>query len=82
MLYKSEITNEISDLRFLGEVKTTVPWPYDNRSAYLKVCSMPSKGGDAIIVCIKSVEDFFLGTEIEKDPKCTEMTINYCTCYI
>ena len=55
LLYKSEQTHEFSNLRFLGEVKVKMPWPYDNRSIYLKACSMPAPEGDAILVCLKSL---------------------------
>jgi hypothetical protein len=67
LLYKSEQTHEFSNQRFMGEVKLKIPWPYDNRSLYLKCCSIPAESGDGVMVLIKSLSDKILGMDIEKD---------------
>jgi len=66
----------------MGEVKVKIPWPYDDRSLYLKICSIPADEGDGVMVLIKSLSDKMLGIDIEKDAKCTEMTLNFMTCHI
>ena len=70
LLYKSDITHEVSHFRKTGEFAVTVPWPFYNRSVYIQVSAMPVKTDDAIIINMKTIEgDMWLGKKIVKDEK-------------
>lgn len=83
LLYKSDITCEVSHFRKSGEFAVTVPWPFYNRSVYIKVSAMPVKTDDAIIINMKTIEgDKWLGKDIKKDEKQAEAIVHYCSAYI
>lgn len=55
LLYKSDITHEVSHFRKVGQFSVSVPWPWWNRAANIGVSAMPVEGKKAIIITMKSI---------------------------
>ena len=55
MVYKSEVSHEVSHFRKFGEFTIKVPWPWWHRSTYIKIGASSVEGEPAIIICMKSL---------------------------
>ena len=84
MVYKSEMTHEVSHFRKFGEFTVKVPWPWWHRSTYIKVGATPVEGEPAIIIVMKSLSGnkWIKDIEIKKDDQTTEVNVNFCTAFI
>ena len=83
MLFRSEIPYEPSHFRKSGSFAVRVPWPWWNRSAEIAVSAMPIEGQRAIIITMKGMQgEKWLGRQVNRDPNCVEVTVNFCAFYI
>ena len=82
LMYRSDVSHEVSQFRKVGMFSLRLPWPFTNRSTYLKVTATDVPNQPCIIIGMNSISDSFLGHKIEKDPKTVEALISFCTIYI